>query len=187
MSLTIELNRYLSVRRSLGYDLCTAERILRRFTRFADREGAVHIDTALFLRWHATLAEACTSTRGARFTAVRLFAQWLSSFDPAHEVPPQGLLPSAIARSRPHIYSNAEIGAIIAAAKVLPSVYGLRGLTCSTLFGLIAVTGLRISEALALDRADLDTVAGVLRVRQGKLGKERLLPLDPSVVRHLLD
>ena len=187
MSLTIELSRYLSVRRSLGYDLGTAERILRRFTRFADREGAVHIDTALFLRWHATLAEACPSTRGARLTAVRLFALWLSSFDPAHKVPPQGLLPSTVARSRPHIYSDAEIAAIIAAATVLPSVYGLRGLTCSTLFGLIAVTGLRISEALALDRADLDTVAGVLRVRQGKLGKERLLPLDPSVVRHLLE
>ncbi len=118
---------------------------------------------------------------------MRLFAQWLSSFDPAHEGPPQGLLPSTVARSRPHIYSDAEIAAIIAAAAVLPSVYGLRGLTCSTLFGLIAVTGLRIIKALALDRADLDTVAGVLRVRQGKLGKERLLPLDLSVVRHLLD
>ena len=187
MSLTIELNRYLSVRRSLGYDLGTAERILRRFTRFADREGAVHIDTALFLRWHATLAEACSSTKGARLTVVRLFAQWLSSFDPAHEVPPKGLLPSRVARSRPHIYSDAEIVAIIAEAMVLPSVYGLRGLTCSTLFGLVAVTGLRISEALALDRADLDTVAGVLRVRQGKLGKERLLPLDPSVVKQLID
>ena len=64
------------------------------------------------------------------------------------------------------------------AAKTLPSIYGLRGLTCSTLFGLIAVTGLRISEALALDHDDLDVENGVLRVRRGKLGKERLLPLD---------
>lgn len=88
MSLASQLDRYLSVRRSLGYDLGTAERILRRFTRFADREGVSHIDTALFLRWHATLAEACTSTRAARLSVIRLFAQWLSSFDPAHEVPP---------------------------------------------------------------------------------------------------
>lgn len=187
MSLTIELDRYLSVRRSLGYDLGTAERILRRFTQFADREGASHVDTALFLRWHATLTEARTSTRAARLTVVRLFAQWLSSFDPAHEVPPRGLLPGSVQRSRPHIYTDDEIGAIIAAAKELPSIYGLRGLTSSTLFALIAVTGLRISEALALDRDDLDTVHGVLRVRQGKLGRERLLPLDPSVVRHLID
>jgi integrase len=72
---------------------------------------------------------------------------------------------------------------IVAAARELPSVYGLRGYTCSTLFGLIAVTGLRISEALALDRDDLDQ--GVLRVRRGKLGRERLLPLAPGVVAHL--
>ena len=84
-------------------------------------------------------------------------------------------------------YSDAEIGSIIVAARELPSIYGLRGLTCSMLFGLIAVTGLRISEALALDRDDLDTEHGVLRVRQGKLGKERLLPLDPSVVTRLAD
>jgi integrase len=187
MSLTSQLDRYLSVRRNLGYDLGTSERILRRFTRFADREGAAHIDTALFLRWHATLAEARSSTRVARLSVVRLFAQWLSSFDPAHEVPPRGLLPGSVQRSRPHIYSEAEIGSIIVAAKELPSIYGLRGLTCSTLFGLIAVTGLRISEALALDRDDLDAEHGVLRVRQGKLGKERLLPLDPSVVTQLID
>lgn len=185
MSLTLQLDRYLSVRRRLGYNLDTSERILRRFTRFAEREGAAYIDTALFLHWHATLPEATSSTRGARLSVVRLFAQWLSSFDPAHEVPPRGLLPSAVARSRPHIYSDAEIRAIIGAAKALPSIYGLRGLTCSTLFGLIAVTGLRISEALGLDFDDLDPHHGVLRVRQGKLGKERLLPLDPSVVSEL--
>lgn len=187
MSLTSQLDRYLSVRRGLGYDLGTSERILRRFARFAEREGAAHINTALFLRWHATLADACTGTRAARLSVVRLFAQWLSSFDPAHEVPPRGLLPGSIQRSRPHIYTDIEIGAIVAAAKALPSIYGLRGLTCSTLFGLIAITGLRISEALALDRNDLDADNGVLRVRQGKLGKERLLPLDPSVVAQLVD
>lgn len=185
MSLMSQLERYLSVRRRLGHDLSTAERILRRFIRYADAEGAVHIDTALFLRWHGTLTEACGSTRAARLCVVRMFAQWLSSFDPAHEVPPRGLLPAFARRPRPHIYSEAEIRSIIAAARELPSIYGLRGLTCSTLFGLVAVTGLRISEALALDRDDLDTGNGVLRVRFGKRGRERLLPLDPSVVAQL--
>ena len=90
-------------------------------------------------------------------------------------------------RSRPHIYSDSEVASIIAAAKALPSICGLRGLTCSTLFALIAVTGLRVSEALALDGNDLDADNGVLRVRQGKNGKERLLPLDPSTVERLLD
>ncbi|CCA92368.1 tyrosine-type recombinase/integrase [Novosphingobium sp. PP1Y] len=184
MSLTPYLDRYLGVRRNLGYDLRTSERILRRFTRYADAEGATYIDTALFLRWHATLTAANSSTRATRLRVVRLFAQWLSGFDPGHEVPPQGLLPDSSNRSRPHIYSRDEIAAIVAAASELPSIYGLRGLTCSTLFGLIAVTGLRISEALALDRDDLDH--DVLRVRRGKLGRERLLPLDPSVVVQLV-
>jgi integrase/recombinase XerD len=186
MSITPQLDRYLSVRRSLGYDLRTAERRLRRFARFADQEGAPHIGTALFLRWDASLPAATTSTRSARLSAVRLFAQWLSSIDPAHEVPPRGLLPGRSQRPRPHIYSEAEIASIIAAAKTLPSIYGLRGLTCSTLFGFIAVTGLRISEALALDHDDLDVENGVLRVRRGKLGKERLLPLDSTVVAQLV-
>lgn len=184
MSLTPYLDRYLGVRRNLGYDLRTSERILRRFTRYADAEGATYIDTALFLSWHATLAEANGSTRATRLRVVRLFAQWLSGFDPGHEVLPQGLLPDSSNRPRPHIYSRDEIAAIVAAASELPSIYGLRGLTCSTLFGLIAVTGLRISEALALDRDDLDH--DVLRVRRGKLGRERLLPLDPSVVVQLV-
>ena len=186
MSITPQLDRYLSVRRSLGYDLRTEERRLRRFARFADQEGAPHIDTALFLRWDASLPAATTSTRSARLSAVRLFAQWLSSIDPAHEVPPRGLLPDRSQRPRPHIYSEAEIASIIAAAKALPSIYGLRGLTYSTLFGLIAVTGLRISEALALDHDDLDVENGVVRVRRGKLGKERLLPLDSTVVAQLV-
>lgn len=187
MSLTAQLDRYLAIRRSLGYDLTTSERILRRFTRFADRERATHINTALFLRWHATLSEANGPTRAARFGAVRLFAQWLSSFDPAHETPPRGLLPHGTARSRPHIYSDDEVASIIATARMLPSACGLRGLTCSTLFALIAVTGVRVGEALALDVVDLNVDTGVLRVREGKNGKERLLPLDPSTVARLHD
>lgn len=186
MSIAPQLDRYLSVRRSLGYDLRTDERVLRRFVRFADQAGAPHIDTALFLRWDASLPDVGTSTRSARLGKVRLFAQWLSSIDPIHEVPPRGLLPDHSGRARPHIYSEAEIASIIAAAKALPSIYGLRGLTCSTLFGLIAVTGLRISEALALEDDDLDAGNGVLRVRRGKLGRERLLPLDPTVVAQLV-
>ena len=182
-----QLDYYLSVRRSLGYDLRTDERVLRRFARFADQEGAPHIDTALFLRWDASLPHAGTWTRSARLSKVRLFAQWLSGIDPANEVLPRGLLPGRYGRPRPHIYNEVEIASILGAAKALPSIYGLRGLTCSTLFGLIAVTGLRISEALALDRGDLDVENGVLRVRRGKLGKERLLPLDPTVVAQLVD
>lgn len=187
MSLTLQLDRYLRVRRSLGFDLSTAERMLRRFARFADQEGASYMNTKLFLRWEANQPVACAWTRSGRLTIVRQFAQWLSGIDPAHEVPPRGLLPSRIMRPRPYIYSEAELASILTAANELPSIYGLRGLTCYTLFGLIAVTGLRISEALAFTPDDLDVDTGVLRVRRGKLGKERLLPLDPTVVVQLVN
>jgi len=185
MSIASQLDCYLQVRRSLGYDLRTAERILRRFANFADQQGASHINTALFLQWDRSLAPANAATRSARLGMVRLLAQWLASLDPAHEVPPRGLLSGHVGRSRPYIYNDAEIAAIMAAANALPSIYGLRGLTCGTLFGLIAVTGLRIREALALDDSDFDVNRGVLRIRRGKLGKERLLPLDSTVVTKL--
>ena len=185
MSLLDEQQRYLSIRRRLGADLSTEERILRRFTTFADKDGAEYVDTRLIMRWLESLPAASAGTRGARFRVARQFALWLHGMDSRHEVPPQGLVPAHVQRVHPHIYSDAEIFAIVERTKTLPSVYGMRGLTCSTLFGLIAVTGLRINEALRLDQADLDIETGVLRVRFGKLGKERLLPLDRTVVQQL--
>ncbi len=185
MTLRHELDRYLTVRRSLGYKLGTDERILRRFIEFAEAEGATYVTTDLFLRWQEAFGEAGRQTWAARFGMVRLFAQWLHGLDPAHEVPPRGLVPSRQRRKRPYIYSEAEIAAIVEEAARLPSIYGMRGLTCSTLFGLIAATGLRISEALGLDTGDVDLGEGVVRIRCGKLGKERLLPLSGSVVERL--
>ncbi|MDX0457614.1 tyrosine-type recombinase/integrase [Sinorhizobium medicae] len=185
MSLLAEQDRYLSIRRRLGADLSTDERILRRFAAFVDNDGAEYIDTRLIMRWLESLPSASAGTRGARFRVARQFAAWLHGTDPRHEVPPQGLVPGHVQRVHPHIYSDAEIIAIIEHARSLPSVYGMRGLTCSTLFGLIVVTGLRINEALRLDQTDLDIETGVLRVRFGKLGKERLLPLDPTVAQKL--
>ncbi|PLU82918.1 integrase [Sinorhizobium medicae] len=185
MSLLAEQDRYLSIRRRLGADLSTDERILRRFAAFVDNDGAEYIDTRLIMRWLESLPSASAGTGGARFRVARQFAAWLHGTDPRHEVPPQGLVPGHVQRVHPHIYSDAEIIAIIEHARSLPSVYGMRGLTCSTLFGLIAVTGLRINEALRLDQTDLDIETGVLRVRFGKLGKERLLPLDPTVAQKL--
>jgi integrase/recombinase XerD len=180
-----ELDRYLTIRRSLGYDLGTTTRVLRRFIAFAESQGAEHVGTDLFLRWQRAFGRAGRQTWAARLGMVRLFAQWLHGLDPTHEVPPQGLIPNRYRRSRPYIYSDEEIANIVAAAAELPSVYGLRGLTCSTLFGLIATTGLRISEALGLDAGDVDLELGVLTIRRGKLGKARLVPIDNSVALRL--
>lgn len=180
-----ELERYVAVRRGLGYDLDTAHRVLRAFVAFADREGAARVTADLFMRWRAGFGHAKQGTWAARLRTVRLFARWLHGIDPAHEVPPRDLVPGGPRRTRPHIYSEAEVARIVAAAAELPCVLGLRGLAHSTLLGLIAATGLRVGEALALDRADVDLGAGVLTVRRGKAGKQRLVPLHPTATVRL--
>lgn len=180
-----ELNRYLSIRRSLGYGLSTTERTLRKFVAFAKQKSANHITTDLFVRWQEAFGHAHRATWAARLGMVRLFAQWLHGIDSRHEVPPQALIPCRYRRSRPYIYSPEEIRRIINTAGELPSIYGFRGLTFSTLFGLIAVTGLRISEAISLDVGDLDLKSEVLSIRRGKLGKARLTPISDSTAAQL--
>jgi integrase/recombinase XerD len=186
-TLSKELDRYLTIRRSLGYSLVTEERVLRRFTVFADGQNTKHISTALFLRWQESFGKANKHTWADRLGMIRVFAQWLHCLDPKHEVPPQSLIPSRARRPRPYIYSEDDIRRIIEAAAALPSVYGLRALTCTTLFGLIAVTGLRIAEALSLDTGDVDLVGGVLTLRRGKAGNARLIPVSDCTRKRLAD
>jgi len=184
-TLSAQLDRYLEIRRSLGHELQTTERILRRFISFAESEGDAYVSTALFLRWQGAFGAACRQTWAARLGVVRIFARWLHGLDPRHEIPPEGLIPSGRRRPRPYIYSESEIRRILVAAAELPSANGLRGLTYTTLFGLIAVAGLRISEAIAVAVDDVDLDAGVITVRHGKLGKERLLPVEETTRAHL--
>jgi integrase len=186
-TLSQELDRYLSIRRSLGYKLSTDGRILRKFIAFVESEGTDYISTTLFLRWKATFGKAKNQTWAHRLTMVRVFAQWLHSIDPKHEVPPKSLIPSRIRRPHPYIYSEGDIRRIVETAAELPSLHGIRALTCSTLFGLIAVTGLRVSEALSLDVSDIDLESGVITVRTGKFGKSRLLPVSECTKARLTD
>ncbi|MEJ2326411.1 MAG: hypothetical protein P8Y25_06120 [Chromatiaceae bacterium] len=147
-TLTAALERYLAVRRAFGVDLSTAERALRKFTALADAEGAEHVTVELFLRWKAQYGHADNNTWSARLGMVRGFATWLQGLDPQTEVPPTGLIVGKLRRSKPYIYSDEQIAAIVGEAARLPSAYGLRGWTCATLFGLIATTGLRINCAV---------------------------------------
>jgi integrase/recombinase XerD len=186
-TLAEELERYVAIRRSLGYELVEAARILKRFVAFADAQGADHITTDLFLRWKDGLGTAGTGTWAERLAVVRLFAQWLKGIDPITEVPPKSLIPRSLyRRTRPYIYTEQEIASIIAEAARLPSLCGIRSLTYTILFGPIAVTGLRVSEAIALDDQDVDVAGSVLTIRRGKFGKARIVPIAKSTTDRLI-
>ena len=174
------LETYLALRRELGSQMRGPAARLRRFVKFLDRERAGVITTELALRWATAPAGVASATWAQRLGDVRRFAAWLSATDSQTEVPPQGLLPERYSRRPPYIYSDEEIARIVREAARLPSPRGLRASSYATLFGLLAVTGLRIGEALALDRDDVDLRGGILRVRRAKFGKSRFVPLHDS-------
>lgn len=174
------LETYLAVRRGLGTDLVRPAGYLNRFVEFLDCEGASVVTTALALRWATTPANITPATKASRLDDVRRFAIWLSATDPRTEVPPRGLLPDRYRRRPPYIYSDKEIERIVREATQLRSCSGLRAQTYATLFGLLAATGLRLSEALTLDRDDVDLRGGVLAVRRTKFGKSRFVPVHES-------
>lgn len=176
---------YLALRRALGTELRRPAGLLRGFVAFAAGEGASVVTTELALRWAQASDGATPATCAARLGHVRRFARYLSATEPRTEVPPEGLLPARYRRHPPYLYRDEEVARLVRAAARLASPGGLRASTYATLFGLLAVTGLRVSEALALERDDVDLDAGVLSVRRAKFGKSRLVPLHPSTRRAL--
>jgi integrase len=185
IALRSALEQYLSIRQGLGYKYRHQARRLADFVSFMERQGAVAITTKLALAW-ATLPAERHASWALRLSDVRGFARHVASIDPSTEVPPTGLLPP-LKRAKPYVYRDAEIRALLAAALALPPADGLRRWTYHYLFGLIAATGMRLSEALGLQRSDVDLDEGVLTVRQGKFGKSRLVPLHPSTCAGLRD
>lgn len=180
MTLREALVQYVTIRRALGTKLAEPERTLGQFVSFLEREQSPRITTALALRWAITPQGVQRATWARRLSMVRKFATWLNAFDPQTEVPPRRLIPGHRRRNRPHIFTDAEIGCLMAEAGRLRSPTGLRPLTYTTLIGLLASTGLRPGEALTLARSDVDLENGILSIRQTKFGKSRFVPLDSS-------
>jgi len=176
---------YVSLRRGLGYQFKGQAATLRSFARFAEAEGAEFVTTDLALRFAKLPSGAQPSTWADRLGRVRRFAVWHAATDPRTEVPPEGLLVGRYRRKAPYIYRDEEIEALIRAAEGLPSPRGLRGPTCATLIGLLSVTGMRVSEGIALDRQDVDLEGAILRVRRAKFGKSRLVAVHASSVAAL--
>lgn len=179
-TLQVALERYLSVRRALGYKLRPAEGLLRGFVEFAKLERAAYITTDLALRWATESTHATQKTWANRLGVVRRFARYCHANNSRHVVPPRDLLPHQSRRRSPYLYSDKEIYQLMSAARNLPTTIGLKPHTYATLIGLYVSTGLRANEALCLNRNDVDLGNGVLSIRKTKFGKDRYVPVHAS-------
>jgi site-specific recombinase XerD len=181
------LTQYVALRRALGTKLQEPARTLGQFLDFLEREGSEFITSELALRWALEPKDVQRATWARRLSMVRQFAAWLSTMDSRTEVPPHRLLTARRRRNKPHIFTEPEIGQLMAEAGRLASPTGLRALTYTTLIGLLTATGLRPGEALALDRSDVDLDGGILAIRQTKFGKSRFVPVSESTRAALQD
>jgi integrase/recombinase XerD len=170
---------YLAIRRALGFKLERVGKLLPGFITYLDQSGSDTITTELALAW-AQQPLGGRAWWNIRLKAVRGFARYVQSLDPRTEVPLADLLPAPPSRAIPFLYSESDVARLMEAAKALVSP--LKAATYETLVGLLAVTGLRVGEAIRLERADLDWHEGVLTVRSSKFGKSREVPLRPSTL-----
>jgi site-specific recombinase XerD len=174
------LTEYVAVRRALGTQLREPAVTLGHFIDFVERQGAAFIITDLALRWAMAPIGVQRATWARRLSQVRRFATWLSAHDPRTQIPPARILAGQRRRTQPHIFSDQENTQLITEASRLASPKGLRAHTFTTLIGLLATTGLRPGEAVALQRADVDLQRGMLFIRFTKFGKSRFVPLHDS-------
>jgi integrase len=179
------LSDYLALRNRLGHRLSDAARVLPRFVAWMDDTGQSTVTITAALEWcQQQPATGPDSVIWAhRMTAVRGFARYLAGIDPATQVPPLGLLPERRHWTPPYIYSRDDIAMLLGGARQLRSP--LRAATYETLFGLLAVTGTRVGEAIRLDRTDVAFDTGVIQIRESKFGKSRLVPVDSSTLEAL--
>jgi integrase len=184
------LDEYLALRRGLGYKMHDAGLVLPRFVIFLEERQANPITARLALEWTQQATTVQPAERARRLCFVRGFARYRSAVDPRTEIPPIELLPYRSTRAKPYLYTEQEVQRLLDAALKLPTRWPstpLRPWVFHCLFGLLSVTGLRISEALDLKLCDVDLDQGVLTIRAAKLGRSRLVPLHPSTCAVLAD
>jgi integrase/recombinase XerD len=176
---------YLRLRQALGHQLATAARLLPRFVAHLEATGATTITVDNALAWvQLPDANPTSSVWLRRMTVVRGFARHMSGIDPATEVPPLGLVSFHQHWRPPFIYAPVDIEALMAdVPRLIPSPF--RAATFQTMIGLLATTGMRVGEVIALARSDVDLAEGVLVVRASKFNKSREVPLHQSTVEAL--
>lgn len=177
------VREYLSIRRALGFKLEREGMLLPKFAAFVEAQGSPYITTDLAVRWATQPVNAPPNWWSKRLGMVRHFALHVSALDPRTEVPPADFIPYRRQRRQPYLYTDAEVTALMQACMRLCGC--LKPDTCATLIGLLAVTGMRVGEAIALDRADLDEREQLLVIRHTKFNKSREVPLHRSTFEAL--
>jgi integrase len=182
MSMRERVEEYLAMRRSLGFKLAGEGRMLLEFADRLDTTGQTTVTVTAAVAWASEPTEASANHRHRRLGVVRGFARHLAALDPTCEVPPVGLLVARPHRPTPYLYSPAEVAALVHAAGTIAAP--LHAATVQAVVRLIAATGLRVGEALGLDRGDVDLDAAVLTVT-GKNDQTRIVPLHPTTAAML--
>ena len=178
-----QVEDYLRLRTALGFQLGLYRERLTSFVAYLDEAGATTVTTELAVAWAWQPVGIKPISASFRLSTIRGFARYLRAIDPAHEVPPRGVLAVPRRRPAPYLFSAEDLARVLAETRRLRPP--LRAETYMTLFGLLASCGMRISEALALTDDDVDLEQGVLTVQHAKFGRARLVPTHPSVTRSL--
>jgi integrase len=185
VSLQTRIAHYSAERRSLGFSGRTETYALRNFARHVRSVGhRGPLTVEVMAQWAKCDSHGSNDplTWARRLKLLRTFLRWLQQFEPRTEVPDDSIFGRMPERLAPHIYSEQEIIDLLAAARRLGPTPGLRGAIFETLFGLIASTGMRISEALSLHNEDVDLKYGMLTIHRSKFGKSRQVPMHSSTI-----
>ena len=174
---------YLAFRRALGFKLARHDELLDSFVGFLETQHATRITTENALAWATSPRDANSWWWRQRLGVVRGYARHVQRIDPLSEVPAAGLIHAVLPRSTPYMFTDDDINAVMNAADRLAPT--LRSATYSSLIGLLAVTGMRVSETINLDDTDVDIETGLLVVRDAKFNKTRELVLHSSTVEAL--
>ena len=188
ISLEARIDGYIAERHRLGFKLHSRKTLLAGFARYVASQhhrGPLTVELmanwARQDKWH----RRTPGTWAVRLARVRHFARYLKQFEPDTEIPDELIFGPEPGRVAPHIYHEEEIVELLAATRQLGPRGSLRPATYATLFGLMASTGLRVSEAIHLRDVDVDLKRGMLTIRQTKFAKSRQLPLHSSTVEAL--
>lgn len=188
-SMLDKVNKYIEYRRGLGYKLHTDVFLLRSFAEHADRHApGKPLTVEIAIEWATNTKTKSRTYPAKRLDVLRVFARYLAAFEPGTEIPPGRILGPSTSRVTPHIYTDKEITAMMrAAAKIKSAAISARTnpLRNSTMIGLLACTGMRIGEVLALENRDVNLDQGIIMVRESKNLPMRMVPITDCAVRHL--